>query len=126
MNKLTYLVFSLAASGLLLQACGGGSKPDTASNQVTTRADVEDDFQYLAEQFADLKLIRYQIPGWDKLTAKQKEYVYYLYEAGLSGRDIIWDQNYRHNLAIRKALESIINSENAENQGADWDAFMTY
>lgn len=126
MNKLTYLVFSLAASGLLLQACGGGPKPDTASNQDTTEAVVKDDFQYLAEQFADLKLIRYQIPGWDKLTAKQKEYVYYLYEAGLSGRDIIWDQNYRHNLAIRKALESIINSENAENQGADWDAFMTY
>ena len=64
-------------------------------HDTTAVEETEDDFEYLAEQFADLKIVKYKIPGWDKLTAKQKELVYYLYEAGLSGRDMIWDQNYR-------------------------------
>lgn len=85
-----------------------------------------DDFEYFAEQFADLKIIRYQIPGWDNLSSQQKEMVYYLYQAGLSGRDMIWDQNYRHNLEIRKALEAIINGKTEANAGSDWDNFMTY
>ncbi len=67
-----------------------------------------DDFEYFSEQFADLRIIRYQIPGWDKLTIKQKKLAYFLTQAGYSGRDIIWDQNYRHNLVIRHALENII------------------
>lgn len=68
----------------------------------------EVEFEFLAEQFADLKLIRYQIPGFENLSLDQKKLVYYLTQAGLSGRDIIWDQNYRHNLHIRKALDKII------------------
>src|SRR5690554_2758526 len=68
---------------------------------------VENNFDYNVEQFADIKLLRYQIPGWDKLTLKEQKLVYYLTQAGLAGRDIIWDQNYRHNLKIRKALESV-------------------
>ena len=67
----------------------------------------ETEFEFLAEQFADLKLIRYQIPGFENLSLDQKKLVYYLTQAGLSGRDIIWDQNYRHNLHIRKALDNI-------------------
>ena len=64
-------------------------------------------FSYFSEQFADLKILRYQIPGFDKLTLDQKKLVYYLSQAGLAGRDIMYDQNYRHNLKIRKALENI-------------------
>ena len=83
-------------------------------------------FQYLSEQFADLKLIRYQIPGFDKLTTKQKKLVYYLSEAGLSGRDIIYDQNYRHNLTIRTALENIVKKYTGNKSSDDWKEFMVY
>ena len=67
-----------------------------------------DGFVYEADRFADIKVIRYQIPGWDKLSLDQKKLVYYLSQAGYSGRDIIWDQNYRFNLEIRTALETIL------------------
>lgn len=86
----------------------------------------EEDFQYLSERFADLKIIRYQIPGFDQLTLDQKKLVYYLTQAGLSGRDIIWDQNYRHNLAIRTALENIIESYEGDKTSDDWNNFMVY
>src|SRR5258705_3351013 len=59
------------------------------------------------EQFADIKVLRYQIPEWEKLTLKEQELVYYLTQAGYSGRDIMWDQHYKYNLKIRKALENI-------------------
>ena len=64
-------------------------------------------FNFFSEQFADLKVLRYQIPGFDELSLNQKKLVYYLTEAGLEGRDIMYDQNYRHNLSIRRALENI-------------------
>ncbi len=87
---------------------------------------VEAPFEYLAEQFADLKIIRYQIPGFEKLTPKQRVLVYYLNQAGLSGRDIIWDQNYHHNLRIRRALETIVLHYNGDKNNEDWEKFMTY
>lgn len=83
-------------------------------------------FKFLTEQFADLKLIRYQIPGFENLSPRQKELLYYLSEAALSGRDIVWDQNYRHNLRIRKTLEVIINTYSGEKKGEEWDQFMVY
>jgi dipeptidyl-peptidase-3 len=83
-------------------------------------------FKFLTEQFADLKLIRYQIPGFENLSPRQKELLYYLSEAALSGRDIVWDQNYRHNLRIRKTLEAIINTYSGEKKGEEWDQFMVY
>ena len=86
----------------------------------------KEDFRYLTEQFADIKIIRYRIPDFDKLTPKQKELVYYLSEAGLSGRDMMWAQNYRHNLTIRKALENIIRTYGGERKGEGWENFMTY
>ncbi|GAA4384631.1 dipeptidyl-peptidase 3 family protein [Hymenobacter koreensis] len=64
-------------------------------------------FQVVSEQFADLRMLRYQVPGFETLTPKQKELLYYLYEAGLSGRDISYDQNYRHNLRVRRTLEAL-------------------
>ena len=62
------------------------------------------DFKYLVDEFADIKIMRYQIPGWEKLTLKQKEYVYHLSEAAKFGWDIYWDQNCKDNLAVRKVL----------------------
>src|SRR6478609_1999359 len=62
---------------------------------------------FFVEQFSDIKVLRYQIPGWENLTLKEQELVYYLTQAGNSGRDIMWDQHYKYNLKIRKALENI-------------------
>ena len=98
------------------------------SNDSNTSSSVQqdEDFKYLAEQFADLRLIRYRIPGWDQLTLKQKKLVYFLTQAGYSGRDIIWDQNYRHNLVIRHTLEKIVNKYNGNKNDEDWKYFMEY
>ncbi len=86
----------------------------------------EEEFEYLAEQFADLKIIRYQVPGFEKLSLDQKKLSYYMYQVSLAGRDIIWDQNYRHNLTIRKALENIVNLYEGDKSGTDWENFMVY
>ena len=72
-----------------------------------TKNETPEKFDYNVTQFEDIKILRYQIPSWDKLTLKEQKLVYYLTQAGLEGRDIIWDQNYRHNLAIRKSFEQI-------------------
>lgn len=87
---------------------------------------VENTFDYNVEQFADIKLLRYQIPGWENLTLKEQKLVYYLTQAGLAGRDIIWDQNYRHNLKIRTALEAIYTNYSGDKTNNDWLAFETY
>jgi dipeptidyl-peptidase-3 len=120
-------------SALLLSAflvsCGGDTKtPENSDNEQDTtmvaQPETFDDFEI--EQFADLQILKYDIPGFDRLSLDQKKLVYYLYEAGLSGRDIIWDQNYRHNLAIRNALEKIVRDYEGERSGEEWEAFMTY
>jgi dipeptidyl-peptidase III len=127
MRKINLFALSILTVSLSLQSCGGGEeKPAEPAADTTAVEETEDDFEYLAEQFADLKIVKYKIPGWDKLTAKQKELVYYLYEAGLSGRDMIWDQNYRHNLEIRSALEAIFNNYTGDKTSEDWMKFETY
>jgi dipeptidyl-peptidase III len=86
----------------------------------------EDDFKFQTEQFADLAILRYQVPDWEKLTLKQKELVYYLYEAALSGRDIFYDQNYRYNLLVRRTLEAIVTSFTGNRETEDFRNFMVY
>ncbi len=78
------------------------------------------------EQFADVKILRYDIPQWDKLSLQQKKLVYYLTQAGLSGRDIMYDQNYRHNLKIRRALENVYTKFKGDKSTEDWKNFETY
>ena len=87
---------------------------------------VEQKFEYLVDQFADIKVLRYQIPGFDELTVKEKQLVYYMTQAGLAGRDIMWDQNYRHNLEIRDALENIYKTYGGDKSTEDWLAFEEY
>lgn len=113
-------------SGVLaISSCGNSNsdKPDT-----TTQQEVGKDtaFDHNAESFADLQLLRYQVPGWDKLTAKQKEFIYYLSEASLAGRDIIWDQRGKYNLTVRKVLEAVYGTYSGKKEGADWENFKTY
>lgn len=83
-------------------------------------------FDYNVTQFADLRVLRYQIPSWDKLTLKEQKLVYYLTQAGLAGRDIIWDQNYRHNLTIRKALEQVYTTYEGDKTTDNWKNFEIY
>ena len=84
------------------------------------------DFKYLVDEFADLKIMRYQVPGWDELSLQQKKYVYHLAEAAKYGRDIIWMQNCKDNLAVRKVVENIIANYKGDREGADYKAFETY
>jgi dipeptidyl-peptidase-3 len=86
----------------------------------------ESKFDFFAEQFEDIKVLRYQIPGFDELTLKQKKLVYFLTEAGLAGRDIMYDQNYRHNLSVRRALENIYTKYEGDKENENWKNFEIY
>ncbi|MFV8375778.1 dipeptidyl-peptidase 3 family protein [Flavobacterium sp. LB1P71] len=83
-------------------------------------------FDYVVEQFADIKVLRYQIPDWKNLTLKEQKLVYYLTQAGTSGRDIMWDQHYKYNLKIRKALENIYKNYKGDKTSGDWKNFEIY
>lgn len=89
-------MMQMAMTTMLLTACGTSQKET-----------VQDDFDYTVEQFADLQILRYQVKGFENLTLKQKELVYYLSQAALQGRDILFDQNGKYNLIIRKMLETV-------------------
>ena len=84
------------------------------------------DFRYLLDEFADVKVMRYQVPGWDGLSLQQKEYVYHLAEAAKYGRDIIWMQNNKYNLDIRKMLENALENYAGDRNSDDYKKFETY
>ncbi|KAA3625306.1 MAG: dihydrofolate reductase [Flavobacterium sp.] len=121
--KSTFFI-AMVMSGLLLISCGDDKKSDQQNPEVAEV--VADNFNYQVEQFADLKILRYQIPGWDDLSLDEQKLVYYLTQAGLAGRDIMWAQNYRHNLTIRKALEKIYTTYNGDKDSDDWKNFEVY
>lgn len=83
-------------------------------------------FKFFTEQFADVKILRYQVPGFEQLTLKQKELVYYLSQAALAGRDIIYDQNGKYNLAIRRTLEHILITFTGDRTTPDFEKFLVY
>ncbi|MEP2934885.1 MAG: dihydrofolate reductase [Gilvibacter sp.] len=85
-----------------------------------------EEFTYQIDQFADIKILRYQIGGWDELNLKEQKLVYYLTQAGLAGRDIMWAQNYRHNLDIRHALENVYTTYTGDKSTDDWKNFEVY
>ena len=84
------------------------------------------DDRVVLDTFADLQILRYELPGWDQLDLRQKTFIYYLSEAALCGRDIIYDQHCKYNLAVRKTLEAIHNSYSGDRTTADWKAFEVY
>ncbi len=84
------------------------------------------DFKYLTDEFADLKIIRYQIPGWDELTLQQKEYAYHLAEAAKWGRDIHWDQNCAGNIELRHVLENILENYTGDRKCEEYNQFLVY
>lgn len=108
--------FSAVLIGLLtLNSCGDQATPVQ-----------ETSFDFNVDQFADVKVLRYQIPGFEDLTLNEQKLVYYMTQAGLEGRDIMWAQNYRHNLEIREALEKIFTDYPGARDNDQWMAFETY
>ncbi|MCA6438021.1 MAG: dihydrofolate reductase [Bacteroidetes bacterium] len=86
----------------------------------------EEAFEYISEQFADLRVLRYKIEDFDKLSLQNKTLLYYLYEAALSGRDIIYDQNYKYNLSIRKTLEALITNYKGDAENDEYQKLLVY
>ncbi len=86
----------------------------------------QDKFKIQTEQFADIRILRYQVPGFNKLPLQQRTLIYYLSQAALWGRDILWDQNYKHNLSIRKTLENIIINYTGDRNNSSFESFMVY
>jgi dipeptidyl-peptidase III len=116
------LLFVTACALLIHMGC----KSKTENSKTETTPEVTENFQWIADTFADVQVIRYQVPGFEKLSLQQKKYVYYLSQAALSGRDIFWDQNYRHNISIRKALENILENHKGDKTSVEWKSFEVY
>jgi dipeptidyl-peptidase-3 len=127
----------LLATASVLSACGSELPPDSGESSLAPTVspaaagtDVAEapagEFQVEADRFADLRVLRYQVPGFDELDLKQKTLIYYLYEAGLAGRDIVWDQKYRYNLAIRRTLEEIVKGYTGNRDTDAFRAFLEY
>lgn len=98
--------FAIVAAVLFLSACAQEKGPEES----VTGKDTADTFYVEVDRFADIKVLRYPIPGFDQLSLKEKKLAYFLSEAALSGHDILYDQNYKHNLRIRRLLSAIISS----------------
>ncbi len=111
-----YLIISVATAAVLLTGC-------SETKKTTAQADK---FDYTVEQFADLQILRYRVPGFEDLSLKQKELVYYLTEAALEGRDILFDQNGKYNLRIRRMLEAIYTNYKGDKNSADFKNMETY
>jgi dipeptidyl-peptidase-3 len=100
----------------------------TDSTAVDSTLAEEDDstFKWIADEFADVRILRYKVPGWNELPLEQKKLLYFLSQAATSGRDMIYDQNYKYNLLVRRTLENIYRTYNGDKTGDNWKAFHTY
>lgn len=116
---MNYLKMSLLIAGISLFAC-------SCNTQTEKKTAAKEDFKYLVDEFADLKIIRYQVPGWENLSLQQKEYIYHLSNACKAGRDILWDQNCKYNLKIRKVLETIIENYAGDKNSKEYQDFLVY
>lgn len=111
---------AVVASAFLLPGCGGGNK----SSEI--KEESNKNFTYEVDQFADIQVLRYQVSGFEELPLQQKELVYYLSMAAIEGRDILYDQNNRYNLAIRRTLEAIYANYKGDKDAPDYKEFEVY
>ena len=120
---LSYIFFNMKNSLTMMFAaclfCASCGSPTKTSGEV-------ENFSYNVEKFADLQILRYRVPGFESLSLQQKELVYYLTEAALQGRDILFDQNGKYNLRIRKMLEAVYTGYQGDRQSADFQAMEVY
>tara|TARA_B100000780_G_C21126083_1_gene456963 strand:+ start:4007 stop:6019 length:2013 start_codon:yes stop_codon:yes gene_type:complete len=112
------ILMGSVASLLIISSCQENTEMKVTDN--------ENNFQWQIDRFEDVKILRYKVPSWSGLSPKQRIYAYHLTQAGLAGRDIMWDCNYRHNLEIRRALESIISNENVDHSTKEYKDFEVY
>jgi dipeptidyl-peptidase-3 len=112
-------LLSILCFGLIVLAAGCKKKEPAPAKAAP-------EFNWQVDQFADLRILRYQVPGFEALTPAQKELVYDLSEAALCGRDILFDQNYKHNLKIRRTLDAIVTGYKGDRNDPGWAEFMTY
>src|ERR1035437_10409353 len=106
MKKLTLICMTS-----LMMACGA---------EKATTPKIED-FKYTVDKFADIEILRYRVPDFEKLSLKQKEMIYYLAEAALEGRDILYDQNNKYNLCVRRTLEAIYLNYKCDRKSPDFE-----
>lgn len=121
MNRTKITLLALASMLVLSCTSQKNVTAETAPQEQSTPKG-----QNSIDRFADIEVLRYDVPGWNDLTLKEKEYVYYLSQAGYAGRDIIWDQNYKNNLTIRRALENIYQNYKGDKTTPDWQNFEIY
>lgn len=111
---------------VIVSAMGTATISDAYAQNKTTQKPAPKTFEVECDRFSDLQVLRYQIPGFNELTTQQKELAYYLFEAANCGRDIIYDQKYKHNLAIRKTLEAIITSYKGDKKNKQYVQLEEY
>ncbi len=111
----------MVCSIALLASCGEKKKEEN-----TAKKEEKPNVEIMADRFADIQTLRYTIPGFEELSLQQKQLAYYLYMAGLSGRDIFYDQKYRHNLQIRKTIEAILETYSGDKNADNYKKFDEY
>jgi len=121
MKSSNYFIILLFAFGIV--SCTPQKAEDKATGESVA---TKDSFNYMADRFADIQVLRYKVPGFEELSLQQKQLAYYMYMAGRCGRDVFFDQKYRHNLRIRKTLETILTTYNGDKNAADYNMFLTY
>ncbi len=115
--KKNLLTGTIAVMGIILLAsCGQSGKKNAA----------DEEFTYQVDRFADISVLRYRLPGFDQLSLQEKQFIYYLSEAALCGRDILWDQNFRYNLVIRKTIEAVIDTYSGDKETDQYKAFLIW
>jgi dipeptidyl-peptidase-3 len=113
-----FMMITTLSAGALMYSC--------SSNQNKEQGKTESSFEVECDRFADLQVLRYEIPGFAELTSQQKELAYYLFEAANAGRDIIYDQNNKNNLLVRKTIEAIYEANPKHEDSEDWKKFEEY
>ncbi len=119
MKRILFMLTTL----FLLAACNEGKKADTTAPD---NDGIDSTFQYKVDRFADIEILRYPVPGFNSLSLQQKELIYYLSQAALEGRDILWDQNNRYNLTIRRVCEGVYENYMGDKSSPEWGNFETY
>ncbi len=130
-HKLKILFASLIAVVIIASCNNSGSNTTVLTSTDSTKTDTtvatyDTSFKVQAQSFADLQLLRYQVPGFNQLPLQQKELSYYLYQAALAGRDIFYDQKSKYGILLRKTLEAMYGSYTGDKTTADWKKFETY
>lgn len=118
MKKWKFATVAIMSAQIFMTACNNNHEEKAEAPKT--------EFEVNAEAFADIQVLRYEIPGWEELSLQQKQLAYYLYEAALCGRDIIYDQKSKNGLLLRKTLEAIYGSYKGDKTSDDWKKFETY